>query len=126
MAIQLTVKQTEIPKPIPEGLYKAYLKEIEEGTGEFGDYLRFSFIVVDGKFKNSLKSAVASKKLSVSKSGKVSKLYGFVKALMGKDIDAGETLDLEKLKGKSCQILVKNDREIDGVMFQKVAEVMPL
>lgn len=125
MAINITVKETEVSEPIKEGMYDALVKEIDEGTGTFGDYLKISFEITAGEFKGVLKSSVASKKLSKSKSGKKSKLFEIVTAITGIAPEAGESLDIEKLIGKSCKILVKNGQEKDGITFQNVTEVMP-
>ncbi len=126
MAINLTVKEAEVQPAIPEGVYKAALIKIEEGSGEFGDYLQFRFEVIDGEHKGVSKTLVASKKLSNSKSGKNSKLFGIVKALTKSEPKTGETLDIEALVGKSCQIFVKNGKEKDGVQYQNISAVMPL
>lgn len=125
MAITLTVTETESPKPIPEGLYKASVKEISEGTGQYGDYLKFIFEITEGEHKGVTRSAVAAKKLSKTKDGKASKLFEFVKALSKKELDSGESLDLEGLVGTACHILVKNDKEKDGIVFQTISAVMP-
>jgi len=126
MAINLIVKEAEIQPAIPEGMYKAALIKIEEGTGEFGDYLKFRFEVIDGEQKGVSETLVASKKLSSSKSGKSSKLFDIVKALTKSEPKAGETLDIEGLIGKSCQIVVKNGKEKDGVQYQNITTVFPL
>ena len=125
MAINVTVKEAEIPEPIPEGVYKAVVKEIGEGSGEFGDYIKFTFEIKEGERKGVTRTAIASKKLSRSKSGKTSKLYDFVKALTKTEPSANETLDIEGLVGKACQIIVKDGIEKDGVVFQNISTIMP-
>jgi len=125
VAINVTVQEFEPPKPIPEGLYKASVIKVEEDTGEFGDYLIFTFEIIEGEQKGVAKTAVASKKLSKSKDGKTSKLFGFVKALTRSEPKVAETLDIEQLKGKTCQIFVKNNKEKDGVMYQTISEILP-
>ena len=125
MAINVTVKEAEIPEPIPEGVYKAKVKEIGEGSGEFGDYIKFTFEITEGEKKGVTRTAIASKKLSRSTSGKTSKLYDFVKALTKAEPSANETLDIEGLVGKACQIIVKNGKEKDGVIFQNSSTIMP-
>ena len=125
MPITIKVKETDLPKPIPEGLYKAEVKEISEAEGEYGEYLKFVFEITEGKEKGTFRHAIASKKLSRTKSGKTSKLLGYVEALTQTRLQKGEVLDLEQMVGKPCQILVKNDKEMDGVMMQKITEVMP-
>lgn len=124
MAIMLKVKETESVM-VPEGLYKATVKQIEEGTGTFGDYLKFIFEISEGENKGVTKSSIASKKLTRSKSGKASKLYDYVEAITKVTPTAGEDLDIEQLLGKPCQILVKNDKEKDGITYQSISMVMP-
>jgi hypothetical protein len=125
MPIKIKVKETDLPKPIPEGLYKAVVKEVSEDKGEYGEYLKFIFEISEGEEKGTTRSALASKKLSRTKSGKASKLVGYVEALTKTKLEKGEVLDLEQMVGKSCQILVKNDKEVDGIMMQRIKDVMP-
>lgn len=124
MAITLIVKEAEAPEPIPEGVYKAVLKDIEEGSGEYGDYVKFTFEIAEGEFKGITRNSVASKKLSKSNSGKTSKLYDYVKALTKTAPSAGEEIDLDGLKGKECQIIVKDGTEKDGIQYQVITAVM--
>lgn len=125
MAISLTVKETEAPEPIPEGLYKAVVKEIGEDTGEYGDYVKFIFEISEGEYKGTERSLIASKKLSKSKSGKNSKLYDIVKVWKKNSLENGEEITIDDLVGKKCQIVVKDGKEVDGVMFQKITDIMP-
>ena len=125
MAISLVVTETQAPDPIPEGLYKAAVKAVEEGSGEYGDYLKFNFEITEGKQKGVERNLIASKKLSKSTNGKSSKLYGIVKALNKESLEQGAEVIFDDLVGKTCQILVKDGKEVDGVMFQTITEVMP-
>jgi hypothetical protein len=123
--IKIKVKKSEPPKPIPEGLYQAYVKDISEGKGEFGEYLKFAFIITDAKYRDTQRNSICKKKITFSQDDKNSKLFTYIKALVGQAPVEGEDFDIESLKGKPCQILVKNDKEKDGVMFQKITDVMP-
>jgi hypothetical protein len=125
MAISLVVKEAQAPDPIPEGLYKATVKNVEEGSGEYGDYLKFIFEISEGKQKGVERNLIASKKLSKSTNGKSSKLYGVVKALNKESLEEGQEVIFDNLVGKPCQILVKDGKEVDGIMFQNITEVMP-
>lgn len=125
MPILVKVNKSTPQEPIPEGLYSAYVQDIAEEDGEFGAYLKFNFIITEGKYRNVQRNSVCSKKISYSEKGKHSKLYLYIKALTGKGPEVGEDFDIESLKGKSCQILVKDDKEKDGILYQKITDVMP-
>ena len=125
MSIFVKVNKSTPQEPIPEGLYSAYVQDINEEEGDFGAYLKFTFVITDGKYRNTQRNSVCSKKISYSESGKHSKLYLYIKALTGKAPEVGADFDIELLKGKSCQILVKDDKEKDGVMYQRITDIMP-
>jgi len=126
MPIIVKVTEAETQEPIPEGLYKATAISIDEGTGNFGDYLKFRFEIIEGEEKGKTRTLVASKKIKVSQSGKTSKLYNIVKALTKEEPVINDDLDVEKLKGKPCQIIVKNGTTKNGITYQNVTDVMPL
>ena len=126
MPIVIKVNKSTPQEAIPEGLYSSYVKDISEESGEFGEYLKFTFIITDAKYRDTLRNSICNKKISYSENGKHSKLYTYIKALTGKAPVVGEDFDIESLKGKTCQILVKDDKEKDGVMYQKIADIMPL
>jgi hypothetical protein len=125
MAINITVKEAEVPDPIPEGLYEAEVQEIEEDSGDFGDFVRVVFKITSGDHKDTLRNLIASKKLYIG-SGKTSKLVGVVKALTKEEPKPGADMDLEKLVGSKCRIFVKNGKERDGIVYQNISECMPL
>ncbi|KKS41858.1 MAG: hypothetical protein UV61_C0001G0084 [Candidatus Gottesmanbacteria bacterium GW2011_GWB1_43_11] len=126
MPIIVKVTEAEIQEPIPEGLYKATVIAVEESTGNFGDYLKFRFEIIDGEQKGVSRTLVASKKIKVSSTGKTSKLYGIIKALTKVEPVMDDDFDVESLKGKACQILVKNGPTKDGITYQNITDVMPL
>lgn len=124
MGLFVTVTKAEAPDPIPEGLYRASVSKIEEHTGLYGAYLRFVFEIADGDHKGETRSLVASKKLTSSANGN-SKLFDVVKTLNKTEPEVDESVDLDSLVGKSCQIVVKNGKFRDGVQFQDVSQVLP-
>lgn len=124
MAIQITVKETEAQKPIPENLYLAKITEITESNGNFGPFLKIVFEIAEGEYQGTTRSLVASKKLSKGKDGKSSKLLEVVKSLTGAEPNKGETLDVESLIGKMCKVFVSNGKEKDGVVYQNVSQVI--
>ncbi len=121
--ISVVVKENEPPKPIPEGTYKAIVKSLEEKEGQFGEYVKIEFEISDGEHKGTLRTAVASKKFSLSKTGRNSKLYDLLGGFFKDKIASGETLNLNEVIGKKCQVLVENGKEIDGIVWQNVGKV---
>lgn len=111
--------------PIAEGLYKAVVKDIEEKTGTSGIYLKISFEISDGEYKGTIRNSLASLKLSKSKDGKSSKLFDIVKAVLQTEPPAGSSVDLTKLIGRNCQILVVNGRISNGTQYQEISKVLP-
>ncbi len=121
--IKVVVKENEPPKPIPEGTYKAIVKSLDEKEGQFGEYVRLEFEISDGEYKGTLRTTVASKKFSLSKTGRNSKLYDLLGGFFKDKIASGETLNLNEVIGKKCQILVENGKETDGIVWQNVGKV---
>jgi hypothetical protein len=124
MSINLTVSESDAQSLVPEGMFRANLKEIKEGHGEFGDYIQFSFEITEGEQKGKVLNSLASKKLTRSDSGKNSKIFDFVKALTRTEPRAGENLDLEELIGNACQILVRHKIK-DGTTYSQISTVVP-
>lgn len=123
----LEVREAEPPKPIPEGLYRAVLKNITEGTGGFGPYFKFEFEITEGEYKGTVRNTVASKKITRSRNGKHSKLYKIIRGMTREEPVAGVTFNIGKLLNAPCQILVKSDgKMVEGVQFQSVTEIMPV
>jgi len=123
---KIIVTESESMKPVAEGLYQAAIVEVKEDEGEFGPYVKVTFEIIDGEYKGIIKNLVASLKISHSKSGKNSKLYDLVKSATKQEPVVGEPFDTDTLMGKTCQILVKNGKEVEGVLYQDIKEVMPL
>ncbi len=87
--------------------------------------MKFVFEITDEAQKGVTRSSVASKKISRNKSGKVSKLYDYIKALTQEEPSVGESFNVESLIGLPCQIFVKNGKEKDGILYQNIEAVMP-
>lgn len=121
----ILVTENEGAKPIPEGLYKACVKEIVENNGQHGVYLRIAFEIIDGTYKGTVKNTLASLKLYKSQDGKNSKLFDLVKAVLKTEPTVGSSLDLMQLIGKPCQILVMNGKITDGIQYQEISKVLP-
>jgi len=120
--ITLTVQESSIPEPIPVGVYKAKLTEIDKGEGEYGTFLKLKFEITDGDHKGTERSTIA--KITLRKGKKNSKLFDIVTALIGVQPETEQEISFNDLVGKACQILVKN-KPGDTEGWQIISEVMP-
>lgn len=120
--ITLTVQESSVPEPIPVGVYKAKLTEIEKGEGEYGTFLKLKFEITDGEHKGTERSTIA--KLTLRKGKKNSKLFDIVIALLGTQPETEQEISFNDLVDKPCQILVKNKLG-DTEGWQIISEVMP-
>ena len=61
----LIAQEAAIPEPIDVGIYNAKLVSWEERENpQYGDYIRMEFEITSGESKGTLRSLVASKKLT--------------------------------------------------------------
>lgn len=125
MLNNIVVTENEGSQPIPETLYKAVVKDIQEGTGQFGIYIRFLFEITEGEYKGTLKSTLTPPTLNKRKEGKNSKLFDIVKAILRNEPAKDSSVDLTQLIGKHCLILVENGKNVDGVQYQNISKVLP-
>jgi hypothetical protein len=126
MSIKIKVNKIEAPELLPEGIYKACVILLDEGTGQFGDFVKVRFEIVEGELKKKSITMVASKKIGSSDNGKTTKLFEIYRVLTGNAPIEGEELDLDTLKGKCGQIIVKNQQSKNGTTYSNIVEVMPL
>lgn len=122
-----TVKETEVPEPIPVGMYNAKLKSWEqEDGGQYGPYVRLIFEITDGEHAGTERNLIASAKVSKGKTKKTtSKLFRTITGISGSDPKPEETVSLDDLVDKECQILVE-DRPDDEEGWQDITKVMPI
>ncbi len=126
MALKIIVTEgSGESNPIPEGLYSATVKNIEEKTGKNGDYLKISFEIREGTYKGVIRNTLASQRLSKLQDGKNSKLFDIVKAVMKVEPEMGLEFDLTDLIGRNCQILVVNGKITNGTQYQEISKVLP-
>lgn len=104
MGLTMSVSDGGLPS-IPEGEYKAKFVsyEVKEGL-LYGDAVKLNCEIVDGDFKGTVLNALVSKKLSAQ-----SRLGGAVRAFTGKPLKAKQEVDLDKLIGSVCVIVVKTE-----------------
>lgn len=121
-----TVKEAEVPEPIPVGVYPAKLISWEEkDDGSYGPYTRLEFEITEGDYAGTTRTLIASSKLTKGKNQKTtSKLFQVITGLLGHEPKKDEKVTLNDLLETECQILVE-DRPGDEEGWQDITKVMP-
>lgn len=121
----LIAQEAAIPEPIEVGVYNARFTKWEERENpQFGNYIRMEFEIVSGQYKGTVRSLVASKKLTKGKTvDTTSKLWKVVTSLRGSEPAKGEQVILDELISKECQILVEDKIGSEG--WQEISKVLP-
>lgn len=105
---------------IPENVYNAELKNIEERKNDNGSYLLWRF-EVQGKKKTAEVVGSTSLVMSVK-----SKAYTWSCALLGQTPPPGTAFGTEDLIGNRCRLVVKIQKRDDGTERNQIAEVLPI
>lgn len=107
-------------EPIGPGVFPAEVIDVEQDEGEFGEFLRIRFNLLETDDERSL-VGIASAKFTTK-----SKLYKWTASLLNGDVDlmheSGFSPDL--ILGKTGQLIVEVD-EKDGTLFDKITNVLP-
>jgi hypothetical protein len=115
----MRARMTPMMAAFREGVYKAVVEKIEPNVGTFGEYLKWSFMVVSPKGEaatvTGLTSCIFSKK---------SKFYDWASTIVGKHFEVNEELDTDTLHGKTCRLWL-TIKELDGGSINAIKEVLP-
>jgi hypothetical protein len=106
------------------GIYSAVLKDITEGTGEYGDFLRFEWAALDedGQATDTAISALCNPVLNSR-----SKVSGWVAAHLNRGLNLGEEVDLNDCIGKKVMLTLTVEPRKDGQGDRnRVVAVSPL
>ena len=114
MALTITAQSSD---PLPTGEYRVELIAIELGDGNYGEQLKWTFRVLD-KGRNLVAHSSVSASL-------VSKCMRWAGALLGRPVQAGESVDFEALVGKTAVAVVVKLRKENGQEFNKVEDLLP-
>ena len=106
--------------PLDERVYIGYLMSAEERSGANGPFysLRFGIPQEDGPDRTILASCANY----IGKDNKTRQIY---KALMNRDVVAGEDTDLDRLLGRRCQLVVKHV-VLDGQVYDRPTEFLAI
>jgi len=127
--LAIVVTKSQGGQLLDEDTYDAVLTNVEERTESRGKPSE-AFLIWKAKVKDPVYdgedldedvyiSFATSKRFS-----KKSYLNKLVTAVLGKDLDEGEQLDLETLVGESVRLTIKNEKRDDGAIFNKVTDYM--
>lgn len=119
MGIQI---QQSVYETIPTGEYKASIENIEEVEGQFGDQLKFEFVIEGGEYDGTSLLGWVSKKFSNK-----SKLFKWTRAAFGgADIPIDYNFDSDDLLSRKVVLTVVVTSKDDGSEFSKISDVRPL
>jgi len=110
---------------IDSGIYPAKLKnyeirEIQTRSGETRSVIVWTFEVAAGDSTVDVEG-MTSTKFSVGR--KTSKAVQWVNALLGKEVKAGDKINLDDLIGKECMVKVEDRKLTDGTVVSRVTDV---
>lgn len=109
---------------VEAGVYPGKLKEISEGSGEYGDFLRFEWTLLDddGAATETTISGLCNPLLNSR-----SKLGAWAQAHLGEELRVGQELDLDELIDKKVMLTVSVEPRKDGQGDRnKVTAVSPM
>jgi len=127
--LAIVVTKSQGGQLLDEDTYDAVLTNVEERTESRGKPSE-AFLIWKAKVKDPVYdgedldedvyiSFATSKRFS-----RKSYLNKLVTAVLGKDLDEGDQLDLETLVGESVRLTIKNEKRDDGAIFNKVTDYM--
>jgi len=115
MAITIKAQSYE---PLSTGEYRVELTAIEEVETQYGNQLKWTFSVPDEG-----RTLVAYSSISASLKSKCMQWAG---ALLNRTIKADESVNFDKLVGKSATATVVRKRKEDGTEYNSIDDLLPL
>ena len=115
----MKITAPEKPEAIEAGTYPATFLRVEDGgEGEFGPYWIWWFLVEAGDGAITTVSGASSTKF-----GPRAKAHQWTKALIGRSIEAGETIDFDTLPGRDCSLVLSiNENDFNAIDSVVTAE----
>jgi hypothetical protein len=105
--------------PLPPGTYNVRLTDINEGWGAYCQAIYvFKFEVIDGQYASAVVNGLINK--NATGHSLKCKLWKWVWALSGAEVDADDEFDLMILVGKECMAVIKRAGHINNI-----AELLP-
>ena len=124
MVMLLKPKSKEAAVVVPDGTYRDTLTKVTQFENGYGERIGFEF-TLQGKGVDGTK-VMRSTSPNLSPSGKLADL---LRGLLGRDLKPSETdsgVDVEKLIGTECSVLVLTGRGKNGHAYSNVERIFPL
>jgi hypothetical protein len=113
----MTLWVVEDYKPRPPGLYVGELLNIESRESENGEYMRWSWKILEGSYAGQLVYANTSTNF-----GPQAKARQWVENILDRELEAGEEVRIEDLVGGKHRLMIENVKR-DGRTFDNVSAV---
>jgi hypothetical protein len=104
-------------QPLPPGLYIGELLDVESRESDNGEYRRWSWEIVEGPHIGQKVYANSSTNF-----GPQAKARQWVENILGRELEAGERIDIDDLVGGKHHLMVENVKR-DGRVFDNVSAV---
>jgi hypothetical protein len=104
-------------EPLPPGLYIGELLDIEPRESANGEYRRWGWDLVEGPYAGRRVYANTSTNF-----GPQAKARNWVENILGRELEAGEQINIEDLVGDKHHLMVENVKR-DGRTFDNVSAV---
>jgi hypothetical protein len=114
---RMTLFIAEDYEPLPPGLYVGKLLDIESRESANGEYKRWSWEILEGPHTGQKVYANSSTNF-----GPQAKARQWVENVLGRELEAGEHVDIEDLVGGKHHLMVENVKR-DGRTFDNVSAV---
>lgn len=124
MSMVLKPKSKDVAAVVPDGTYRATLSKVTQFDNAYGQRVGFEF-TLQGKGVEGAK-VMRSTTPNLSPKGK---LADVLRGLLGRDLtekELGGGIDVEKLIGTACNVLVLQAKGKTGATYSNVERIFPV
>lgn len=123
MVMLLKPKSKDVAIVVPDGTYRATLSKVTQFENSYGQRIGFEFTLQGNGVEGAKVMRSTSPNLSPS-----GKLADVLRGLLGRELKAAEAqggIDVEKLIGTECSVLVLSAKGKNGNTYSNVERVFP-
>ncbi len=106
---------------LPDDVYVVELLDVQQQTGAYGEQFLWKLRVAEGEFAGTELRAWANASTAVN-----SKAVRWASAFAAQPFTAGDTIDLNGLRGRRARAIVQAKQTSDGREFARVSDILPL